>query len=217
MNEVFKKISEIGIVPVIAISDEEKAVPLAEALLAGGVGCVEITFRTAEAKSCIERITDKVPQMLVGAGTILSTEQAGQAINAGAKFLVSPGFNPRVVKYCIEKNFPIAPGCSTPTDMEAAIELGLKAVKFFPAEQAGGLPYIKAVAAPYSGLHFMPTGGINPENLGKYLAFNRILACGGSWMATKELINESRFDEITRLCREAKQIIKTSRTLKYEY
>ena len=211
MNEILKRIGEIGVVPVIAISDVEKAVPMAEALIAGGIPCAEITFRTAEAEECIRLIAAKFPQMLVGAGTVLRTEQADRAAAAGAKFVVSPGFNPRVVAHCVENNITIAPGCSNPSDMEAALEFGLDVVKFFPAEQAGGLAYIKAVAAPYGNLKFMPTGGINTGNLAKYLAFDRILACGGSWIVTKQLIEEGRFDEITRLCQEAIKIVKDSK------
>jgi len=211
LSDILKRIGEIGIVPVIAISDVEKAVPLARALLAGGIPCVEITFRTAEGEECIRRISAEVPEVLVGAGTVLKTEQADRAIEAGAKFLVSPGFNPAVVSYCVKKGAIIVPGCSNPSDMEAAMELGIDTVKFFPAEQAGGLSYIKAVAAPYTGLRFMPTGGINAGNIGKYLSFNRIVACGGSWMATKELIDSGSFDEITRLCKEAVRLVQAAR------
>ena len=211
MNHILTKIKEIGIVPVIAMTDVEKAVPLAKALLAGGIPCAEITFRTAEGTECIRRIAKEVPDVLVGAGTVLKKEQVDQAITAGAKFIVSPGFNPRIVTYCLDKGIVITPGCATPSDMEAAIELGIEVVKFFPAEQAGGLAYIKAVAAPYAGLNFMPTGGINVDNLGKYLAFNRIIACGGSWMVTKDLIESDNFQEITRLCAAAVDIRKNVR------
>ena len=211
MNQVLTRINEIGIVPVIAISDTDKAVPLAKALLAGGIPCAEITFRTAEGAEAIRRISAEVPEVLVGAGTVLRTEQVDQAIETGAKFIVSPGFNPKVVSYCIEKNITITPGCATPSDMEAALELGIEVVKFFPAEQAGGLNYIKAVAAPYTTLKFMPTGGINTANLANYLSFNRIIACGGSWMVTKELIETGNFAEITRLCKEAVEIMREAR------
>ena len=212
MNQILNKINEIGIVPVIALSDVEKAVPLAKALLEGGIPCAEVTFRTAEGEACIRRIAAEVPEVLVGAGTVLTTEQVDKAINAGARFIVSPGFNPKVVTYCLEKGITVTPGCATPSDMEAALELGLNVVKFFPAEQAGGLAYIKAVAAPYTGLKFMPTGGINADNLSKYLAFDRIVACGGSWMVTKDLINSGNFAEITHLCQEAVEIMKRSRS-----
>jgi len=211
MNDVLKKISEIGVVPVIAMTDVEKAVPLAKALAAGGIPCAEVTFRTAEGEECIRRIAAEVPEVLVCAGTVLTTDQATRAVKAGAKFLVSPGFNPKVVGFCKDNDILIVPGCSNPSDMEAAIEFGLDTVKFFPAEQAGGLDYIKACAAPYTSLNFMPTGGINAGNIGKYLAFNKIVACGGSWMVTKDLIDNGRFDEITRLCKEAVQIVKSVR------
>lgn len=203
MNQILDKISNIGLVPVIKIDDVEKAVPLAKALVAGGIPVAEVTFRTAEGEEAIRRIAKEVPEILVGAGTVLSTEQVDRAIDAGAKFIVSPGFNPKVVSYCIEKGILITPGCSSPSDMEKAIELGLTTVKFFPAEQAGGLPFLKAVSAPYTKLTFMPTGGVNAENLSSYLAFDKIVACGGSWMVKADLINEGRFDEITALCKEA--------------
>ena len=207
MDTVLERIGGIGIIPVITITDAGKAVPLAKALLAGGIPCAEITLRTAQGEECIRRICAEVPQMLVGAGTVLSAGQAQKAAEAGAGFVVSPGFNPRVAAYCLDNGIFIIPGCSTPTEMEAAMELGLEAVKFFPAEQTGGLEYIKAVAAPYAGLRFIPTGGINAGNLGKYIAFNRILACGGSWMVKNELIDEGSFTEMTRLSREAVQIV----------
>ena len=211
MNEILKQISKIGVVPVIAISDTEKAVPLAKALLAGGIPCAEVTFRTAEGEESIRRIAAAVPEILLGAGTVLTTSQVDKAIDAGAQFIVSPGFNPRVVGHCIDKGITVVPGCSTPTDMEAAMEFGLNVIKFFPAEQAGGLSYIKAVSAPYTTLHFMPTGGINAKNLGSYIEFKKVAACGGSWMVSKELINAGKFDEITKLCIEAVQIVKDRR------
>ena len=211
INDILEQISRIGIVPVIAISDVNKAIPLAKALMDGGIPCAEITFRTAEGEECIRRIAEAVPEILLGAGTVLTVDQVNRAVNAGARFIVSPGFNPRVVSHCVENNILIIPGCSTPSDMEAAIELGLDTVKFFPAEQAGGLAYIKACSAPYTGLHFVPTGGINAGNLGKYAAFSKVLACGGSWMAAKELLNAGSFNEITRLCNEAVQIVRDAR------
>lgn len=203
MNAILEQIERIGIVPVIAISDVEKAVPLAKALMAGGIPCAEVTFRTAEGEEAIRRMAREVPDILVGAGTVLTTEQVDRAIAAGAKFIVSPGLNPKVVKYCNDKNIPITPGCANPSDIEQALELGLKVVKFFPAEQAGGLDYIKAVAAPYTSIRFMPTGGVNAANITKYLAFDKIIACGGSWMVSADLLNADKFDEITALCKEA--------------
>lgn len=203
MNDVLKKLSAIGIVPVIKIDDVEKAVPLAKALVAGGIPCAEVTFRTEQAEEAIRRMAKEVPEMLVGAGTILTTEQADRAIAAGSKFLVSPGLNPKVVKHCIDKGYLITPGTSNPSDVEVAIELGLDVVKFFPAEAAGGLNMIKSMAAPYTKMKFMPTGGINAGNLNNYLAFDKIICCGGSWMVKDDLIKAGEFDKITELCKEA--------------
>ncbi|GHU82559.1 hypothetical protein FACS189468_6900 [Spirochaetia bacterium] len=203
MDAVLKKLGTIGIVPVIKIDDPDKAVPLAKALIAGGIPCAEVTFRTAQGEEAIRRISSEVPDILLGAGTVLTTEQVDKAVAAGAQFVVSPGFNPRVVARCQEKGIPVTPGCSNPSDIERALEEGLDTVKFFPAEQLGGLDYIKAVAAPYPGLRFMPTGGINAGNIAKYTAYEKILACGGSWMVSGDLINVGHFDKITALCREA--------------
>ncbi len=200
---MFDKLATIGIVPVVAIKDSNKAVPLAKALSEGGLPCAEITFRTAEGEEAIKKISSELPDVIVGAGTILTTEQVDRAINAGAKFIVSPGLNPKIVKYCKEKNIPIVPGCANPSDIEVALELGLEFVKFFPAEQAGGLNYIKAIAAPYKNVRFMPTGGINVNNLNDYLSYEKIVCCGGSWMVKPELIDEGKFDEITKLTKEA--------------
>jgi 2-dehydro-3-deoxyphosphogluconate aldolase/(4S)-4-hydroxy-2-oxoglutarate aldolase len=203
MNGVLEELGKIGIVPVIKIDDVEKAVPLAKALIAGGIPCAEITFRTAQGEEAIRRIAGEVPGILLGAGTVLTTEQVDRAIDAGAKFIVSPGLNPKVVAHCLEKGIPITPGCSNPSDIEQALEAGLEVVKFFPAEQAGGLDYIKAIAAPYPGLKFMPTGGINAVNIAKYIAYEKIHACGGSWMVSADLINAGDFEKITSLSREA--------------
>lgn len=203
MFEVLNKISDIGIVPVIAIKNADDAVPLAKALIKGGLPCAEVTFRTAAAEQAIKNISKECPEMLVGAGTVLTKEQADTAMAAGAKFLVSPGLNPEVVKYCIDKGYPMTPGIANPSDIEQALSLGLDAVKFFPAEAAGGLPMIKAMSAPYGNLKFMPTGGINAKNLKSYLDFNKIFACGGSWMVNNDLIEAKNWGEIERLTREA--------------
>lgn len=211
MHEILEKIKEIGIVPVVALDDESDALPLARALSEGGLPCAEITFRTAAAEEAIRRISEECPEMLVGAGTVLTTEQADRAMAAGARFLVSPGFNPRVVRHCVEKGYLFTPGCSTPSDVEQAIENGLKVIKFFPAEPAGGLPMIRALAAPYREIQFMPTGGISPKNVGEYLSYDRILACGGTWMVKEGLIKEKAFDKISQLAREAAQIVQMSR------
>lgn len=203
MNEVLKKIEKIGIVPVVVLDDSKDAVPLAEALIKGGVPCAEVTFRTAAAEDSIRKMSEAFPEMLVGAGTVLTTEQVDRAVNAGAKFIVAPGLNPTVVKYCIEKGIPMVPGVNNPSNIETALELGLDVVKFFPAEQSGGLSMIKAMAAPYVNVKFMPTGGINQKNICDYLSFDKIIACGGSWMVKKDLVIEGRFDEIEKLTNEA--------------
>ena len=205
MNEIFEELGKIGIAPVIKIDDIGKAVPLARALIAGDIPCAEITFRTEEGEEAIRRIGRECPEILLGAGTVLSADQVDRAVDAGARFIVSPGFNPKVVAHCVSRGIPVAPGCSNPSDIERALEFGLDLIKFFPAENAGGLPYVKALAAAYPGLQFMPTGGINADNIGAWLSFEKIPACGGSWMAEASLLQEGRFDEITRRCREAMQ------------
>lgn len=203
MNEILKEISRIGIVPVVKIDNAKDAVPLADALIKGGLPCAEVTFRTAAAEEAIALMTKEFPEMLVGAGTVLTTEQVDKAVGAGAKFIVTPGFNETVVKYCVERNIPITPGCPSTSDIEAALALGLDVVKFFPAENLGGINMIKALAAPYVGVKFMPTGGINAKNINSYLDCDKILACGGSWMVKDTLINEGKFDEIEALTKEA--------------
>ena len=202
-NNMINELYSIGLIPVIKIENAEDAVPLAKALIDGGLPAAEITFRTAAAAEAIKNITDAYPDMLVGAGTVLTTEQVDAAIAAGSKFLVSPGLNPKVTSYALSKGVPMLPGCSNPSDVEAALELGLTTVKFFPAEAAGGLNMLKAMAAPYGQLTFMPTGGINANNLLDYLKFNKIVACGGSFMVKDELIKEKKWDEITALTRNA--------------
>ncbi|MDF2879278.1 MAG: 2-dehydro-3-deoxyphosphogluconate aldolase/4-hydroxy-2-oxoglutarate aldolase [Clostridia bacterium] len=203
MQDILNKIGSFGIVPVIKIDRVEDALPLAKALCDGGLPVAEVTFRTACAKEAIKIITTELPDMLVGAGTVLTTAQVDEAIEAGATFIVSPGLNPKIVKYCVDKGIPITPGCANPSDVEQAIELGLEVVKFFPAEAAGGIKMIKAMAAPYTKMKFMPTGGINAKNLNDYLSFNKIIACGGSWMVDESLIKNGEFDKITALTKEA--------------
>lgn len=207
MNAVLEKISKIGIVPVVKIDRVEDAVPLAKALCNGGLPCAEVTFRTDAAAGAIKAMTENFPDMCVGAGTVLNAAQVDAAVEAGAQFIVSPGLNPNTVKYCISKNVPITPGTSSPSDIEQAIELGLDVVKFFPAEQSGGLAKIKAMAAPYVNMKFMPTGGISAKNLTSYLDFNKIIACGGSWMVPGDLITAGEWDKIEQLTREAVQIM----------
>lgn len=202
-NKMIKKLYEIGLIPVIKIEDPADAVPLAKALIDGGLPAAEITFRTKCAAEAIRNITKTYPEMLVGAGTVLTTEQVDAAIAAGSKFLVSPGLNPKVTAYALSKGITMLPGCSNPSDIEAALELGLTTVKFFPAEAAGGLKMLKAMAAPYGQLTFMPTGGINADNLLDYLKFNKIIACGGSFMVKDDLVKEKKWDEITALTKNA--------------
>ena len=211
MDKVLEQIQEIGIVPVVVLNDAKDAEPLAKALCDGGLACAEVTFRTAAAEESIRIMSEKFPDMLVGAGTVLTTEQVDRAAAAGAKFIVSPGLNPRIVKYCVDKGILITPGCANPSDIEQALEQGLEVVKFFPAEAAGGLKMIKAMAAPYVGVKFMPTGGINQNNVREYLAYDRILACGGSWMVKSDLVDAGKFDEIEKLARECVDIVKESR------
>ena len=211
MDKVLEQIQEIGIVPVVVLNDAKDAEPLAKALCDGGLACAEVTFRTAAAEESIRIMSEKFPDMLVGAGTVLTTEQVDRAVAAGAKFIVSPGLNPRIVKYCVDKGILITPGCANPSDIEQALEQVIEVVKFFPAEAAGGLKMIKAMAAPYVGVKFMPTGGINQNNVREYLAYDRILACGGSWMVKSDLVDAGKFDEIEKLARECVDIVKESR------
>ena len=208
---ILNKFLTAGLIPVVVIENAVDAVPTANALLAGGLNVMEITFRTAAAPDAIKAVAENCPDMLVGAGTVLTTEQVDRAVAAGAKFIVSPGINPKVVEYCVKKNIPITPGTCNPSNVETALEFGLEVVKFFPAEQAGGLNYIKAIAAPYTGVKFMPTGGINATNVREYLKYNRIIACGGSWMVKGDLIKAGDFEKIKELTAEAAAIVKEIR------
>lgn len=208
---IFEQFSKIGIIPVVVLDSPKDAAPLAEVLSKNGLPCAEVTFRTPAAEESIRIISREFPDMLVGAGTVLTTEQADRAMNAGAQFIVSPGLNPKIVQYCIDNSMPVTPGTQTPSEMEQALELGLKTVKFFPAEPAGGLAMIKAVAAAYVDLKFMPTGGINAKNVRDYLAYNRIIACGGSWMVKKDMISAGEWGKIAALVKEASSIVKEVR------
>ncbi len=203
MNEILKTISNIGIVPVVAIEDAKKAVPLAKALVAGGLPTAEITFRTAAAEDAMRAIAAEVPEMLIGAGTVLTPDQLDRALDAGSKFIVSPGFNPDMVKYGLSKGALMLPGTATGGEMEQAMALGLDVVKFFPAEQNGGIAKIKALAGPYKKLKWMPTGGVTTKNLMDYLSFDQIVACGGTWMVKSDLIENEKWDEITAICKDA--------------
>ncbi len=202
MSDVFQTASNIGIIPVIAIEDAAKAVPLAKALTAGGLPAAEVTFRTAAGEEAIRQIAQNCPEVLVGAGTVLNLDQCDRALAAGAKFIVSPGYNEALVNHCIEKGVPVFPGCVNASDMTRAVNAGLKIVKFFPAEQSGGVAFLKALA-PVLPLNFMPTGGVNTKNMMDYLSFDRIAACGGTWMVKKDLIEGEKWDEITAICKDA--------------
>lgn len=210
--DIAEKFQKLGVVPVVVLEDTKDAVPLAKALVEGGLSCAEVTFRTEAAEESIRLMTEQFPEMLVGAGTVLTREQVDAAVAAGAKFIVSPGFDPEIVDYCLEKEIPVFPGCITPSEVAQAVKRGLKVVKFFPAEPAGGLKYIRAIAAPYTMMKFMPTGGINPQNVREYLAYDRIAACGGSWMVKNTMIENNEFDRIEGLVKEAVEIVKESRT-----
>lgn len=205
MENMIEKFQKLGMVPVVVLEDEKDALPLAEALVRGGLPCAEVTFRTAAAAESIRLMSEKYPEMLVGAGTVLTTEQVDLAVEAGARFIVSPGFDPEIVDYCLGKNIPVFPGCVTPSEVAQAVKRGLKVVKFFPAEQAGGIAMIKAMAAPYHNIRFMPTGGINPANLKEYLSCDKILCCGGSWMVKGDMIRNGEFEKIQDLVKEAKE------------
>jgi 2-dehydro-3-deoxyphosphogluconate aldolase/(4S)-4-hydroxy-2-oxoglutarate aldolase len=207
MDEILKEIENYGIVPVVRIEKATDALPLGKALLAGGLPLAEITFRTAAAEEVIRTLTERVPELTVGAGTVLTTEQAGKAIRAGARFIVSPGFNPKIVSFCREQGVPVIPGVNSPTQIEATMECGLRVMKFFPAEESGGAAFLKAVAAPYEGIRFIPTGGINAANLISYLSLKNVIACGGSWMVKTDLISAGKFEEITRLTAEAVRVL----------
>ena len=212
MSNINNRISEIGVVPVIKLNNPQRdAAPLAKALCAGGIPVAEVTFRAAGADTAIKLMSEACPDMLVGAGTVLTTEHVDKAIAAGAKFIVTPGFDPELVAYCQKKNMPIYPGCTTPTDYHAALKFGLEVLKFFPAEQSGGLAKIKAMSAPFPMFKVMPTGGISLKNLKEYISAPVICACGGSYMVTAELIDNQKWDEITDLCKQSVEIVKEAR------
>lgn len=207
MNETIERIGELGIIPVVKIEKAEDALPLGRALIDGDLPIAEITFRTSAAEESIKTLTRGLPDLLVGAGTVLTIEQARKAVSAGAKFIVSPGFNPRVVDYCIENGIPVTPGINNPTQIEMALERGIEVAKYFPAEASGGLPLLKSMSAPYTGIKFIPTGGINLDNLTSYLSNKKVHACGGSWMVKADLISSGNFADITRLTKEAVSIM----------
>lgn len=205
------KIKSFGVIPVVVLENAEDAKPLAEALVKGGLPVAEVTFRTAAAKESIRIMTENYPEMLVGAGTVLSVSQVDEAMEAGAKFIVTPGFDEEVVDYCLSKDIPVFPGVITPTEVTMAVKKGLKVVKFFPASQFGGLKTIKALSAPFGMVKFMPTGGIDASNLSEYLSSDKIVACGGSWMVKGDLVKAKEFDKIEALTKEAVELVKKIR------
>jgi 2-dehydro-3-deoxyphosphogluconate aldolase/(4S)-4-hydroxy-2-oxoglutarate aldolase len=198
---------EFGVVPAVKIINAEDAVDVGRALIAGGLPVIEVIFRTEAAEESIKRLNDELPEILLGAGTVLTVDQVKRAVRAGAKFIVAPGFNPTVVDYCVENKIPVIPGVNSPSMIEQAMERGLKLLKFFPAEASGGVKTLKAIAPAYSGISFLPTGGINEGNLAEYLAFDRVYACGGTWFCKDTMISGGRFDEITRLTKNAVSIV----------
>lgn len=210
MNELQRQKSA-GVVPVVVLDRAEDAVPTARALLAGGVGVMEITFRTEAAAASIHAVAEACPEMLVGAGTVITLEQCRQAVACGAKFIVAPGFDAEVVRWCVEQDVAVTPGCVTPTEIMAAMKLGLRVVKFFPAGVYGGLKALKALSAPFGGVRFIPTGGVDARNLGEYLSAPFVHAVGGSWLCPKAEIAAGHFEQITARCREASGIVREVR------
>lgn len=208
MVDFMQQLADTKVVPVVVLNRVEDAKPLGEALCAGGLPVAEVTFRTEAAEESIRVMKKEFPDMMVGAGTIVNVEQAKRALDAGSTFLVSPGFSAKVTEFAIDNNVPIFPGCCTPTEIMMAMDYGLKVVKFFPAKQFGGLDTIKALAAPFPSMKFMPTGGISAANIREFLAFDKIIACGGSWMVNGALVKEGNFAEITRLTKEAVDLVK---------
>ena len=206
MSTIAERFQELAVVPVVVLNDAKDALPLAEALVEGGLPCAEVTFRTEAAEESIWKMAEKYPDMLVGAGTVLTIDQVDRAVGAGAKFIVSPGFDPEIVDYCLDKQIPVFPGCVTPSELAQAVKRGLEVVKFFPAEQYGGVATIKALAAPYTMVKFMPTGGVSTKNLKDYLECDKILCCGGSWMVKGDMIKAGEFDKIKQLTQEAVEL-----------
>ena len=212
MNETMNNlIAQYGVVPVVVLEDEKDALPLAEALIKGGLPVAEVTFRTAAAEGSIKAMCEAYPEMMVGAGTVLSVEQVDRALKAGARFIVTPGFDEEVVDYCIANNIPVYPGTVTPSEVTKAVKRGLNICKFFPAEQYGGVSTIKALSAPFTTVKFMPTGGVSAKNLKDYLSCGKIVACGGSWMVKGDLIKAQQFDKIRELTAEAVALVKEIR------
>ena len=211
MSEMLKTIEGFGVVPVVVLNDAKDAAPLAKALCEGGLPCAEVTFRTEAAEESIRIMATEFPEMVIGAGTLHTIDQVDRAVGAGAKFIVSPGFDPEILDYCISKNIPVLPGCITPSEVTQAVKRGLEVVKFFPAEQFGGVATIKALAAPFTSVRFMPTGGISAKNLADYLGFKKIIACGGRWMVKGDMVAAGEFDKIKEMTAEAVALVKEIR------
>lgn len=211
MSQVLERLGELALVPVVKIEDAQDATDLGKALLDGGLPCAEITFRTKAAEAAIKTMTSTLPEIITGAGTVLTVDQAKRAVGAGAQFIVAPGFNPRVVDWCLEHDVAVIPGVATPTEIEMALDKDLNILKFFPAQALGGIRTLKAIAAPYSGIKFIPTGGINATNLADYLTLPMVHACGGSWIVKASLISARDFSKIARLTQEAVSIVQQHR------
>ncbi|PSW17608.1 2-dehydro-3-deoxyphosphogluconate aldolase [Photobacterium sanctipauli] len=205
--QLIEQLKAFKVIPVIQINNVEQAVPLAKTLVENGLPVAEVTFRTEAAAEAIRLMREAYPEMCIGAGTVLNAEQVDRAIEAGAEFMVAPGLNPNTVRYCQEKNVPMVPGVNNPSQVEQALELGLTFLKFFPAEASGGINMIKSLLAPYGDISFMPTGGIGKANVRDYLAVDRVLCCGGTWMVSPKLIEAGDWDEIGRLVREAVELV----------
>jgi len=212
VKEILQKLHEFGIIPVVSIPTPEDSPKLGDALLEGGLPCAEITFRNPAAEDAIRMLVRSHPDILVGAGTVLSINQAEKAVDAGARFIVAPGFDQNIVTWCMDKHVVITPGIATPTEINIALEYNLDVLKFFPAEAFGGVKTLKAIAAPYREVKFIPTGGINEGNLADYLRLPAVLACGGSWLVKRTLLEEGRYDQITNLTQAALEIVKQVRT-----
>lgn len=210
MKEVLKKVEELKIVPVVVLEDEKDAVPLGRALIRGGLPVAEVTFRTAAAAAAIKAMSEAFPEMLVGAGTVINVKQCKEAVACGAQFIVTPGYSEEVTQYCCENNIPILPGVCTPTELMMVVNHELPVAKFFPAAQFGGLQTIKAMSAPFPQMRFMPTGGVSEANILEYLADDKIIAAGGSWMVKGDLIKAGKFDEIEAMTRSAVDLVKNA-------
>lgn len=207
MSTILSQLGHFGVIPVVVLDDAANALPLGQALSEGGLPCAEITFRTAAAEDSIRAMSSAFPEMLIGAGTVLTVEQAEIAVAAGAKFIVTPGFDAAVVDWCLAYDIPITPGVMTPTEINMALNKGLNVLKFFPAEAAGGVKTLKAIGAPYGHVKFIPTGGVSPANLPDYLRLPSVHACGGSWLVEKKLIASGDFEMITSLTRDAVNLV----------